>query len=164
MWGPLGVDDEELLGPSHVADRVTEIKVRISGNGLQVHLLQDFSRDGSFEQVPGVLIRAATLYLEGLELGQELINSLVWTLSQPKQLGTCPLPIVSREEEPLYLRSQVFPCGPSCREIVPCWGCCKCVGRHHTVAQADLSPAPSFWASEPRVNGRSDLSICCSPH
>ena len=32
MWGPLGVDDEELLGPSHVADRVAEIKVCISGN------------------------------------------------------------------------------------------------------------------------------------
>ena len=31
-WGPLGVDDEELLGPSHVVDWVAEIKVCISGD------------------------------------------------------------------------------------------------------------------------------------
>ena len=65
-------------------DRVAEIKVCVSGNGLQVHLLQDFLQDSSFEQVLGIHIQAATLYLEGLELGQELIDPLAWPLSQPK--------------------------------------------------------------------------------
>ena len=32
------------------------------------------------------------------------------------------------------------------------------------MVQADLSPAPSFRASEARVNGRSDLGICCPLH
>ena len=83
MRGPLRIDNEELLGPSHVAYRIAEIKVRIPGDGLEIHLLQNFPRDGSFEQVPGVLIRAATLHLQGLELSQELIDPLVGTLSQP---------------------------------------------------------------------------------
>ena len=47
---------------------------------------------------------------------------------------------------------------------MPCWGYCECMGHCHTLVQADLSPAPSFRASEPRVNGHSDLSICCSLH
>ena len=38
------------------------------------------------------------------------------------------------------------------------------MGRHHTVVQADLSPAPSFRASKLRVNSHSDLSICFPPH
>ena len=32
------------------------------------------------------------------------------------------------------------------------------------MVQADLSPAPSFWASELRVNGRGDLGVCCPLH
>ena len=84
LWGSLGINDEELLGPSHVTDRVTEVQVRVPGDHLQVDLLQDFSRDCSFEQVPGVLIQAATLHLEGLELGQEFVNPLAWSLPQPK--------------------------------------------------------------------------------
>ena len=81
MRGPLGIDDEELLGPSHVAYRIAEIKVCVPGDSLEVHLLQDFLRDGSFKQVLGVLIWAATLHLQGLELSQELIDPLVGTLS-----------------------------------------------------------------------------------
>ena len=38
------------------------------------------------------------------------------------------------------------------------------MGRRHTVVQADLSPVPSFWASELRVNGHGDLGICCPLH
>ena len=59
MRGPLRIDNEELLGPSHVAYQITEIKVHVPGDSLQVHLLQNFLQDCSFEQVPGVLIRAA---------------------------------------------------------------------------------------------------------
>ena len=62
MRGPLGIDDEELLGPSHVAYRIAEIKVRVPGDSLEVHLLQDFPRDGSFEQVPGVTIPSQRLF------------------------------------------------------------------------------------------------------
>ena len=76
MRGPLRIDNEELLGPSHVTYRIAEIKVRVPGDSLEVYLLQNFPQDGSFEQVPGVLIWAATLYLQGLELGQELIDPL----------------------------------------------------------------------------------------
>ena len=81
MRGPLRIDNEELLGPSHVAYQIAEIKVRIPGDSLEVHLLQNFPRDGSFEQIPGILIGAATLYLQGLELGQEFIDPLAGTLS-----------------------------------------------------------------------------------
>ena len=81
MRGPLGIDDEELLGPSHVAYRIAEIKVRVPGDSLEVHLFQDFPQDSPFEQVPGVLIWAATLHLQGLKLSQELIDPLAGTLS-----------------------------------------------------------------------------------
>ena len=81
MRGPLRIDNEELLGPSHVAYQITEIKVRVPGDSLQVHLLQNFPQDCSFEQVPGILIRAATLHLQGFELSQELIDPLAGTLS-----------------------------------------------------------------------------------
>ena len=40
--GTLGIDNEELLGPSHVMYRVAEIQVRVPGDCLQVDLLQDF--------------------------------------------------------------------------------------------------------------------------
>ena len=47
---------------------------------------------------------------------------------------------------------------------MPCQGYCERMGHRHTVVQADLSPAPSFRASEPRVNGCGNLGICCPLH
>ena len=39
--GSLGIDNEELLGPSHTVYQIAEIKICVPGNSLQVHLLQD---------------------------------------------------------------------------------------------------------------------------
>ena len=38
------------------------------------------------------------------------------------------------------------------------------MGHRHAVVQVDLSPASSFWTSELRVNGCSNLSIGCPLH
>ena len=38
------------------------------------------------------------------------------------------------------------------------------MGHRHAMVQVDLSPVLSFQASELRVNGCGNLSICCSAH
>ena len=81
MWGPLGINEQDFLGSPHFVDRVTKIYVCVPNTSLQVDLLQSFLRDRPFKQVSSIVILAVTLHLQGLELCQELIDSLVWSLS-----------------------------------------------------------------------------------
>ena len=93
------INEEELLSPSDGSYRLPNSQPRGPVKPLHVDLLQDLTRDCSLQEVLGVFIGALALQLQGLELGQEVINSLVGALMKTQELGPCPLLVVSWEKE-----------------------------------------------------------------
>ena len=98
------VNKEELLSPSDSSYHFPNSQPRGPVKSLHVDLFEDLTRDCSLQEVLGVLIRALTLQLQGLKLGQEVINSLAGALTKTQELGPCPLLVVSWEKEGLDLR------------------------------------------------------------
>ena len=94
---------EELLGPSNGPYRLPYSQPCGPVKPLHVDLFQDLTRDHSLQEVLGILIRALALQLQGLELGQEVVNSLAGALTKMQELGPCPLLIISWEKEGLDL-------------------------------------------------------------
>ena len=70
------INEEELLSPSNSPYCLPDMQPHGPVKPLHVDLFQDFTRDHSLQKVLGVLIRALTLQLQGLKLGQEVVNSL----------------------------------------------------------------------------------------
>ena len=97
------VNEEELLGPSDSSYRLSNLQPRGPVKSLHVDLLKDLMRDCSLQEVLGILIGALALQLQGLELGQEVVNSLVGPLMKTQELGPCPLLVISWEKEGLDL-------------------------------------------------------------
>ena len=121
------INEEELLSPSNSSYRLPDPQPRGPVKPLHVDLFQDFRRDRSLQEVLGVLIRALALQLQGLELGQEVVNSLAGTLSKTQELGPCPLLIIPGEKEGLDLCLQ---CGPGWPHV-----------RRHALIEANLCKA-----------------------
>ena len=97
------INGEELLSHSNSSYCLPDLQPHGPVKPLHVDLFQDFMRDCCLQEVLGILIRALALQLQGLELGQEVINSLVGTLMKTQELGPCPLLIISWEKEGLNL-------------------------------------------------------------
>ena len=97
------INEEELLGPSDGSYRLSNSQPRGPVKSLHVDLLKDLMRDRSLQEVLGILVGALTLQLQGLELGQEVDNSLVGPLTKTQELGPCPLLVISWEKEGLDL-------------------------------------------------------------
>ena len=93
------VNKEELLSPSDGSYCLPNSQPRGPVKSLHVDLLKDLMRDHSLQEVLGVLVRALTLQLQGLELGQGVVNSLVGALTKTQELGPCPLLVVPWEKE-----------------------------------------------------------------
>ena len=98
------INEEELLGPSDGSYHLSNSQPRGPVKSLHVDLLKDLTRDHSLQEVLGVLVGALTLQLQGLELGQEVVNSLAGPLTKTQELGPCPLLVISWEKEGLNLR------------------------------------------------------------
>ena len=98
------INEEEFLCPSDSSYRFPNSQPRGPVKSLHIDLLKDLMRDRSLQEVLGVLIGALTLQLQGLELGQEVINSLAGALKKTQELGPCPLLVVPWEKEGLDLR------------------------------------------------------------
>ena len=118
------INEEELLGPSDGPYCLPNLQPRCSVKSLHVDLFQDLMRDCSLQEVLGILIRALALQLQGLELGQEVVDPLAGALTKTQELGPCPLLVISWEEEGLDF----------CLECSPGWprACC------HALIQAHL--------------------------
>ena len=97
------INEEELLGPSDGSYRLSNLQPCGPVKSLHVDLLKDLTRERSLQEVLGVLIRALSLQLQGLELGQEVVNSLAGPLTKTQELGPCPLLVISWEKEGLDL-------------------------------------------------------------
>ena len=89
------INEEELLGPSDGSYCFPNLQPRGPVKSLHIDLLKDLTRDHSLQEVLGVLIGALTLQLQGLELGQEVVNSLAGPLTKTQELGPCPLLVIS---------------------------------------------------------------------
>ena len=74
------INEEELLSPSDSSYCLPNSQPHGPVKPLHVDLLQDLTRDCSLQKVLGIFVGALTLQLQGLELGQEVINSLVGAL------------------------------------------------------------------------------------
>ena len=74
------INEEELLGPSDGSYHFPNSQPRGPVKSLHIDLLKDLTRDRSLQEVLGILVGALTLQLQGLELGQEVINSLAGAL------------------------------------------------------------------------------------
>ena len=98
------IDKEELLGPSNGSYHFPNSQPHGPVKSLHVDLLEDLMRDRSFQEVLGVLVGALALQLQGLELGQEVVDSLAGALTKTQELGPCPLLVISWEKEGLDLR------------------------------------------------------------
>ena len=98
------INEEELLGLSDGSYHLPNSQPRGPVKSLHVDLLKDLTRDRSLQEVLGILVGALTLQLQGLELGQEVINSLAGPLTKAQELGPCPLLVISQEKEGLDLR------------------------------------------------------------
>ena len=70
------INEEELLSPSDSSYRLSNSQPCGPVKSLHVDLLKDLMRDRSLQEVLGVLVGALALQLQGLELGQEVINLL----------------------------------------------------------------------------------------
>ena len=99
----------------------------------------------SLQEVLGILIRALTLQLQGLELGQEVVNSLAGALTKMQELGPCPLLIIYWEKEGLDLCLQ---CGPG-------WPCVCC----HTLIKVNLCKVACMRALQAQVNSHHLLLV-----
>ena len=97
------VNKEELLSPSDGSYRFPDLQPPGPVKSLHVDLLEDLTRDHSFQEVLGILIGALALQLQGLELGQEVVDSLAGALTKTQELGPCPLLVISWEKEGLNL-------------------------------------------------------------
>ena len=97
------VNKEELLSPSDGSYRLPNSQPRGPVKSLHVDLLEDLTRDHSLQEVLGIFIRTLTLQLQGLELGQEVVNLLAGTLMKTQELGPCPLLVIPWEKEGLDL-------------------------------------------------------------
>ena len=95
------INEEELLVPSDGSYRFPNSQPRGPVKSLHINLLEDLTRDCSLQEVLSVLVRALALQLQGLELGQEVVNSLAGALMKMKELGPCPLLVVPWEKEGL---------------------------------------------------------------
>ena len=95
------VNKEELLSPSNGSYCLPNSQPHGPVKSLHVDLLEDLTRDRSLQEVLGVFVRALALQLQGLELGQEVINLLVGTLTKTQELGPCPLLVIPWEKEGL---------------------------------------------------------------
>ena len=93
------VNKEELLSPSDSSYHFPNLQPHGPVKSLHVDLLEDLTRDRSFQEVLGVFVGALTLQLQGLELGQEVVNLLAGALTKTQELGPCPLFVVSWEKE-----------------------------------------------------------------
>ena len=98
------INEEELLGPSDGFYRFPNLQPRGPVKPLHIDLLKDLTRDRSLQEVLSILVGALALHLQGLELGQEVVNSLVGALTKTQELGPCPLLVVPWEKEGLDLR------------------------------------------------------------
>ena len=98
------INEEELLVPSDGSYRFPNSQPRGPVKSLHINLLEDLTRDCSLQEVLSVLVRALALQLQGLELGQEVVNSLAGALMKMQELGPCPLLVVPWEKEGLDLR------------------------------------------------------------
>ena len=96
------INEEELLGPSDSSYCLPHTQPCGPVKPLHVDLFQDFMRDCPLQEILHVFIRALALQLQGLELGQEVVDPLVGTLTKAQELGPCPL-IISWEKEGLDL-------------------------------------------------------------
>ena len=103
------VNKEELLSPSDGSYHFPNSQPCGPVKSLHVDLLKDLTRDCSFQEVLGVLVGALALQLQGLELGQEVVDSLAGALMKTQELGPCPLLVISWEKEGLDL---CLKCGP----------------------------------------------------
>ena len=97
------INEEELLGPSDSSYRFPNSQPHGPVKSLHIDLLEDLTRDRSLQEVLIVFVGALTLQLQGLELGQEVVNSLVGALTKMQELGPCPLLVVPWEKEGLDL-------------------------------------------------------------
>ena len=97
------INEEELLGPSDGPYHLPNSQPCCPVKSLHVDLFQDFTRDCSLQEVLGIFIGALTLQLQGLELDQEVVNSLAGPLMKMQELGPCPLLVISWEKEGLDL-------------------------------------------------------------
>ena len=97
------INEEELLGPSDGSYCFPNSQPRGPVKSLHIDLLKDLMRDRSLQEVLSVLVGALALQLQGLELGQEVVNSLAGALTKTQELGPCPLLVVPWEKEGLDL-------------------------------------------------------------
>ena len=70
------INEEELLGSSDGSYCFPNSQPRGPVKSLHIDLLKNLTRDRSLQEVLGVLVGALALQLQGLELGQEVVNSL----------------------------------------------------------------------------------------
>ena len=126
------VNEEELLSPSDGSYHLPNSQPRGPVKPLHVDLLEDLTRDCSLQEVLGVFIRALALQLQGLELGQEVVNLLVGALMKMQELGPCPLLVIPWEKEGFNLCLQCSPGWPR-----------TC---HHALIEANLCEAACMRA------------------
>ena len=129
------INKEELLSPSDSSYRLPYSQPHGPVKSLHVDLLKDLSRERSLQEVLGILIGTLTLRLQGLELGQEVVNSLAGALMKTQELGPCPLLVIPWEKESFDLCLQ---CGPG-------WphACC------HALIEVNLCEAACMRAFQP---------------
>ena len=139
------INEEELLGPSDGPYRLPNSQPHCSVKSLHVNLFQDLMRDRSLQEVLGILVGTLALQLQGLELGQEVVDPLAGALMKTQELGPCPLLVISWEEEGLDFHLE---CGPGLPHA------CR-----HALIQANLCKAARTRAFQARVNGCSLLLV-----
>ena len=93
------INEEELLSPSNSSYRLPYSQPHGPVKPLHIDLFQDLAGDCSLQEVLGILVGTLSLQLQGLELGQEVVNSLVGALMKMQELGPCPLLVVPWEKE-----------------------------------------------------------------
>ena len=139
------VNEEELLSSSDGSYCLPNLQPCGPVESLHIDLLEDLTRDCSLQEVLGVLIGTLALQLQGLELGQEVVNSLAGALMKTQELGPCPLLVISWEKEGLDLHLQCSPGWP-----------CVC---HHAFIQANLCKVACTRAFQVQVNGHGLLLV-----
>ena len=98
------INEEGLLSPSDSPHCLPGSQPHDPVKPLHVDFkFQDFMRDHSLQEVLGILVGAFALQLQGLELGQEVVNPLMGALTKMQELGSCPLLVISWEKEGLNL-------------------------------------------------------------
>ena len=70
------MNEEELLGSSDGSYCFPNSQPHGPVKSLHIDLLKNLTRDRSLQEVLGVLVGALALQLQGLELGQEVVDSL----------------------------------------------------------------------------------------